>query len=147
MDYDGRATLTEAFVVVKQCDRALCQHSAIDLVSLLMNSNNSRRIRTVAAWSAKVDTNNTLYCRYCVKSNHAKKDCPLKQEKAPTVEKSKQKTVVPTKDLVKEVVKPLSKQLKCSHYGKLNHIKDNYFILHPEKRPSSVQKKALKVKI
>lgn len=38
IDYGGQIAFAEAFVVVKQCDRALYQHDAIDLVSLLVDS-------------------------------------------------------------------------------------------------------------
>ena len=36
MEFGGRTTLVEAFAVVEQCDRALCQHDATNLVSLLV---------------------------------------------------------------------------------------------------------------
>ena len=43
MEFDGRATLVEAFAVVEQCDRALCQYDAIDLASLLVDSSKPRK--------------------------------------------------------------------------------------------------------
>ena len=45
MEFGGRATLVEAFDVVKQCGRALCQHNTTDLVSLLVDSSKSRRLQ------------------------------------------------------------------------------------------------------
>ena len=38
MEFGGWATLAEAFAIVEQCDRALCQHDTTNLVSLLMDS-------------------------------------------------------------------------------------------------------------
>ena len=33
LDYEGRATLAQAFAEVERCDRALCQHDATYMVS------------------------------------------------------------------------------------------------------------------
>ena len=33
LDYEGRATVAEAFAVSERCDRTLCQHDASDMVS------------------------------------------------------------------------------------------------------------------
>jgi hypothetical protein len=33
LDYEGRATLAQAFAVVERCDRALCQHDVTNIVS------------------------------------------------------------------------------------------------------------------
>jgi hypothetical protein len=49
MEYNGRATLVEAFAIVEQCDRVLCQHDATDLVSLLVDSSKSRKAPVAAA--------------------------------------------------------------------------------------------------
>ena len=38
MEFGGQETLAEALAIVEQCDRALCQHNATDLVSLLVDS-------------------------------------------------------------------------------------------------------------
>lgn len=38
MDYGSPATLVHAFIVVEQYDHALCQHDAIDFLSLLIKS-------------------------------------------------------------------------------------------------------------
>ena len=38
MKFGSRAILAEAFAIVEQCDRVLCQHNATDLVSLLVDS-------------------------------------------------------------------------------------------------------------
>lgn len=65
MDYDGRTTLIEAFAIVEQCDRTLYQHDAIDLVSLLVDSNKSRKVLVVATKLATVEMDKTLYCWSC----------------------------------------------------------------------------------
>lgn len=80
-------------------------------------------------------------------SAHARKDNFSKQKKAPTVEKPKRKTIVSTKDSAKEAIKPLPRQLKCSHYWRLNHTEDNYFVFHLKKQPSSAWEKTLEAKI
>jgi hypothetical protein len=38
LDYEGRATLAQAFAVVERCDRTLCQHNATDMVSWMTES-------------------------------------------------------------------------------------------------------------
>ena len=43
MKFGGRTTVAEAFAIVGQCDRALCQHDATDLVSFLVDSSKSRK--------------------------------------------------------------------------------------------------------
>jgi hypothetical protein len=48
MEFGGRTTLAETFVIVEQCDRALYQHDAIDLVSLLVDSSKSRKVPVAA---------------------------------------------------------------------------------------------------
>jgi hypothetical protein len=45
MEFGGRATLAEAFDVVEQCDRALCQHDATELMSLLVDSNKPKELQ------------------------------------------------------------------------------------------------------
>ena len=133
MEFGGRATLAEAFAIVEQCDRALCQHDATDLVSLLVDSSKSRKAPVATAGLAEAEADKTLYCWSCGESGHAKKDCPSKQKKAPTAERPKRKAVFPAKDSAKDTAKHLPKQLTYSHCGKPNHTKDHCFSLHPEK--------------
>lgn len=33
LNYDGKATLAQAFAGVEKCNQALCQHNAIDMIS------------------------------------------------------------------------------------------------------------------
>ena len=49
MEFGGRATLADTFTVVELYDRALCQHDAIDLVSLLVDSSKPRRAPVLTA--------------------------------------------------------------------------------------------------
>jgi hypothetical protein len=53
MKFGGRATFAEAFAIVEQCDRVLCQHNAIDLVSLLVDSSKSRKVPVAVAGLAE----------------------------------------------------------------------------------------------
>ena len=138
MEYGGRATLAEAFAIVEQCDRALCQHDATDLVSLLVDSSKSRKAPAATAGLAETEVDKTLYCWSCGRSGHAKKDCPSKPKHA---QNQKRKPVVPAKDSAKDAGNHLPKQLKCSHCGRNNHAVENCFALHPEKRPSTDRKK------
>lgn len=101
----------------------------------------------MAAGLVEMKANKTLYCWFCEGLGHPKNDYPLKQKKALTVTKPKWRTIVSIKDSVKEVIKHLLKQFKCFHCEKLNHIEDDFFILHLEKRLSSTRKKALEAKI
>ena len=73
MEFGGRATLAEAFAVVDLCDRALCQHNANDLVSLLMNSSKPRRTQVTTARLAEADADNIYHCWSCGQANHTKK--------------------------------------------------------------------------
>lgn len=56
MDYGGQAILTKAFVVVEQCDRALCQHDVIDLVTLLVDSSKFWKILIMTVGLAEAET-------------------------------------------------------------------------------------------
>ena len=78
--YGGWTTLAEAFAIVEQCDRALCQHDATNLVSILADSSKSRKVPVPTTGLAGVDK--TLYCWSCGQAGHAKKDCPLKKRQA-----------------------------------------------------------------
>ena len=49
MEFGGRTTLAEAFTVVEQCDCALCQYDATDLVSLLVDSSKPGRFPVTTA--------------------------------------------------------------------------------------------------
>ena len=79
MEFGGRTTLAEAFAIVEQCDRALYQYDATDLVSLLVDSNKSRKTLVATARLAEAMVDKTLYCWSCEQVDHAKKDCPSKQ--------------------------------------------------------------------
>ena len=89
----------------------------------------------------------TLYCWSCGQASHAKKDCPSKQRQAQTVGNPKRTPVVLAKDSTKGACNRLSKQLRCSHCGHNNHLVDNCFALHPEKRPTLEREKTLEAKI
>ena len=82
MDYGGQTILAEAFAIVKQYDRALCQHDTTDLVSMLVDSSKSRKVLVAGAKLAEADVDKTLYCWSCGQTDHAKNDCPLKQRQA-----------------------------------------------------------------
>lgn len=56
-----------------------------------------------------MEVDKTLYYCSCGESGHAKKDCLSKQRKTYTVYNPKRKSIVPAKDLAKEVDKPLPK--------------------------------------
>ena len=136
MEFGGRATLAEAFIIVKQCDCALCQHDATDLVSLLVDFSKSRKAHVATTGLAEAEVDKTLYYWSCAQAGHAKKDCPSKQRQAQTVNNPKRTPVVLAKDSTKGAGNRLSKQLRCSHCGRNNHAVDNCFALHPEKRSS-----------
>ena len=82
IDYGDLKTLAQAFAIVEQCDRALRQYNATDLVSLLVDSNKSRKILIAPAELAKAEVDKTLNCWPCRQAGHAKKDCPSKQKQA-----------------------------------------------------------------
>ena len=69
---------------MEQCDRALCQHDATDLVSLLVDSSKSRKVPVATTGLAEAEADKTLYCWSSGELGHAKKDCPSKKKKAPT---------------------------------------------------------------
>ena len=82
MEFGGQATLAEAFAIVEQCDRALCQYNATDLVSLLVDSSRSRKASVAATGLAEIEVHKTLYCWSCGRVGHAKKDYPSKPKHA-----------------------------------------------------------------
>ena len=116
MKYDGRMTLAKVFTVVEQCDRALYQHNATGLVSLLVDSSKSRKILVAAVGLAESEVDKTLYYWPCGKACHAKTDCPSIQSHAQTLDNLKQKSIIPAKILTKGARNHLSKQLNCFHY-------------------------------
>ena len=65
MEFGGRTTLAEAFAIVEHCDRTLCQHDAIDLVSLLVDSSKSRKAPVAIAGLVEAEMYKTLYCWSC----------------------------------------------------------------------------------
>ena len=136
MEFDGQVALAEAFAIVKQYERALCPHDAIDLVILLVDSSKSQNVPVTATGLAEAEVDKTLYCWSCGQTVHAKKDCPSKPRHAHNVGNPKQKPVVPAKDCTKGACNHLPKQLKCSHCGRNTHAVENCFVLHPEKRHS-----------
>lgn len=143
LNYDGKATLTQAFAEVEKCDRALCQHDATDMVSWMTDISKPKKAATATSSLAKTQPEKTLHCWGCGESGHTKNDpnCP-KKKKAQNTEKPKQKT-----EVAKTGEKSKKEQLKCTHCGKLNHSEDHCFILHPDKRPASEKEKALEAKI
>lgn len=60
---------------------------------------------------------------------------------------SKRKPFVPAQGATKKAGNQLPKQLKCSHCGRNNHAVENYFALHPDKRPSTNREKAWEAKV
>ena len=147
MEFGGRATLAKAFTILEQCNRALCQHNPTDLVSLLMDSNKSRKAPVVTVVLAEAKVEKTLYCWFCGQAGHAKKDCPSKQRQAQTIGNPKRKPIVIAKDSTKGANNNLSKQLRCSHCGRNNHAVENCFAFHPKKCLSSICEKMLEAKI
>jgi hypothetical protein len=137
MEFDGRATLAEAFAVVEQCDCALCQHEATDLVSLLVDSSKPQRASVTIARLAEVETDNIYHCWSCGQACHAEKDCLSKQRQAQVVGTPKRKPFVPAQGYAKKTCNQLPKQLKCFYCGRNNHAVENCFALHLEKRPTS----------
>ena len=71
MDFHWRATLAKIFAVVKQCDGALCQNDATDLVSLLMDSRKSRETLVAAAGLIEAQVDKTLCCWSYGQASHA----------------------------------------------------------------------------
>ena len=101
MEFGGRAILAEAFVIVKQYDRALCQHDAIDLVFLLVDSSKFRKAPVATVGLAEAEMDKTLYCWSCGQAGHTKNDCPSKQRQAQTVDNAKWTPVIHAKDSTK----------------------------------------------
>ena len=147
MEFGGRTTLTETFAIMEQCDRALCQHDATDLVSLLVNSSKSSKAPIATIGLAEAEVDKIMYCWSYGQVGHAKNVCPLKQRQAQIMGNPKRKSVVSTNDSTREVGNYLSKQLRCSHCGRNNHAVENCFALHPDKLHSSEREKTLEVKI
>jgi hypothetical protein len=147
MEFGGRATLVEAFTMVEQCDHPLCQHDAIDLVSLLVDSSKLRRAPLTTTGLAEAEAENIYHCWSCGQACHAKKNCPSKQRQAQAVGTPKRKPFVPAQGSAKKAGNQLPKQLKCSNCGRNNHAVENCFVLHPEKCPTSEWKKTMEAKI
>ena len=61
-------TLVEAFTIVKQCDRALCQHDATDLVFLLVDSSKFWKSPITTAGLAETKVDKTMYCWSCCRN-------------------------------------------------------------------------------
>jgi hypothetical protein len=85
LDYEGRATLAQAFAVVERCDRALCQHDATDMVSWMTDGTKSRRVATTTSSLAETQPDKgqrILHCWGCGESGHSKNDpnCPKKKK-------------------------------------------------------------------
>lgn len=78
MDYGVRATFTEPFAIVEQCDCVLYQYDATELVFLLVDSSKSQNTSIAALWLAKAEVDKTLYCWCCGESDHVMKDCHAK---------------------------------------------------------------------
>ena len=49
LNYQGRATLAQAFAEVEMCDWALCQHDATDMVSWMTDASKSRKAATATS--------------------------------------------------------------------------------------------------
>lgn len=60
MDYGGWVTLLEAFTVMDLCNRALYQHDAPDLTSLLEDSSKFRKTSVMTTWLAEAEGDTTL---------------------------------------------------------------------------------------
>ena len=71
MDYGGQITFSEAFAIIEQYNRALCEHNATDLVSLLVDSSKSRKAPTVTTGLAEAEVDKTLYCWPCGQAGYA----------------------------------------------------------------------------
>ena len=101
MEFGGRVTFAEAFAIVEQYDRALYQHNATDLVSLLADSSKSWKAPIATARLAEAEVDKILYCWSCRKARHAKKDFPSKQKQTQTIGNPKRTLIVPAKDSTK----------------------------------------------
>ena len=136
LDYEGRATLAQAFAVVERCDQGLCQHDAADMVSWMSKNTKSRRIVTATSSLAEtqpVKEQNNLYCWDCGEAGHSKNDpnCPKKKKTQPLGKLKQNIEPVKVGDNSKK------RQFKCNHCGGTNHDVDYCFQLHPEMRPAS----------
>ena len=148
LDYDGKATLAQAFEVVEKCDKALCQHDATDMIFGMTEFPKSKK--PVAVSGGLADTDPDIHCWRCGGTGHTKKDtsCPKYPKDSKSQGKAKKKEE--GKPQKKEDGKTQKKQLKCNHCGRLNHDDDHCFQLHPELRPSSnlsEKEKALQAQI
>ena len=59
MEFGGRTTLAKAFAIVEQCDHALCQHDAINLMYLLVDSSKSQKALVATAGLAEAEVDKT----------------------------------------------------------------------------------------
>jgi hypothetical protein len=82
MEFGSRTTFAKVFAIVQQCDRALCQHDAIDLVFLLVDSSKFRKAAVAVAGLAETEVDKTLYYWSWRRACHAKNDCPSKPKYA-----------------------------------------------------------------
>ena len=141
MNYGGRTSFTKAFAIVEQCNHALCQFDASDLVSLLVASSKFRKVPVAVTGLAEAKLDKTLYCLSYGQVGHAKKDCPSKQRQAQSIGNPKRKPIVPAKDSTKGAGYHLPQQFKYYRCGQNNHAVDNCLALHPEIRPSFEREK------
>ena len=144
MAYGGRTILAEVFTILEQCDHALCQHDATDLVSLLVNSSKSQKVPIAAVGKVEVEVDKTLYCWFCGQADHAKNDCSSKQRQVQTVDNLKRKSIVHANDSTQGACNHLPKELKCFHCVL---AVQNCFALHPKKLSSLEWGKTLEAKI
>ncbi|KAH8974108.1 hypothetical protein BDL97_01G084300 [Sphagnum fallax] len=61
-NYDGKATLAQAFAEVEKCDRALCQHDATDMVSWMTDISKPKKAATATSSLAETQPEKTLHC-------------------------------------------------------------------------------------
>lgn len=92
LNYDGKATLAQAFAMVEKCDRALWQHNAIDMVSSMRDTTKPKKALIATSSLADIQPKKSLHYLTCGEFGHIKGDSNCPQKKiSQQIEKSKMK--------------------------------------------------------
>ena len=70
INYEGRATLTQAFAKVERCDRAFCHHDATDIVSWMADASKSKKATIATSSLVQTEPEKTLHYWGCGESGH-----------------------------------------------------------------------------